>query len=197
MHSFIKATRICPLEKKKIMHDGLNIFPFDHMGKISVQKSSQVSQVDFEIFEENFQKLFNITLPPICMKTLNYDQNIMAVCVIPNQWMILSDEKKIVEIQNFCKKTAQYITLVATDMTDQYLCVDIKGQYARALLAKGCVFDLDKMENIKNLAARTLLKGCNITLWSMGKNHYRFLFDVSLDEYLWHWFEQVSQEFHK
>ncbi|NOZ66639.1 MAG: hypothetical protein GXP00_09135 [Alphaproteobacteria bacterium] len=185
-----------PLYGRSIIHNGLQILPVPEVGKIMLQRSNRVHDDDMTDFGEAFAQAFGPELPLQVNSTIvSKDGAITLLCTGPNTWMILCDDPDAMTIAGWIEATAGDRTITAAIMTDQYICLDIRGEHARALLAKGCALNLDAQVFTEGHCARTLLAQANMVLWPMGTEGFRIFFDVSFSEYLWYWLESVSEEY--
>lgn len=190
------------LAKKKLMadfaidHRGLSIRSVRGQGKIMLQRSNIVTNSEMERLGQNFTQAFGPELPlQVCQIAENKVSAVSIMCISPTSWIIQCEGKDVETIMECFEGTAQDISIAATDMTDQYICLDIEGEYARALLAKGCALDLSDKIFTENQVARTLLAQANIVIWRIGEGGYRILFDVSLGNYLGLWLDGTAKEF--
>ncbi len=189
-------TRQIPLDGQIITHNGLTIRPVPGSGIIMLQRSSCVTDSEMGSLGNLFAQTFGSDLPlQVCQKAVSRDGAVTLLCISPESWVILCAEKDIGTISNWIRTTAGQATITASEMTDQYICIDIEGDYARALLAKGCALDLSDELFSGHSTARTLLSQANIIIWRISDDGFRILFDTSLCNYLWQWLESASEEF--
>lgn len=197
MSETFKLARKRPLEGYEIAYDGLTIRPVQDRGKIMLQRSNKVIDSEMEALGLKFSQTFGVALPlQVCRKSVSNDGAVSVLCINSNSWMILCDNDDDVRaITDWVEKMAQGMTIKATVMTDQNICLDIDGHRARMLLAKGCALDLLDENFFEDHVARTLLSQANIVIWRNNKDGFRILFDVCLSGYLWLWLEGAAAEF--
>lgn len=119
----------------------------------------------------------------------------LILSIMPDIWLILCDFPKVkTHLKKHQKSTAKQ-TIVTTDMSDQYLQMNLSGKHARALLAKGCELDLSPEKFTKNRAARTLLAHQNVVIWRTENEDLSLLIDASFAEHLWLWLEGATLEY--
>lgn len=192
----VKLAQKIPMEGRVIAGDSLTIQSVPVIGKIMLQRSNKVTDSEMGAFGRKFAQTFGPEFPlKVCGKTVSNDGAITIHCLNPNSWIILSNNHDVATITEWVEDAAQDITITTADMTDQYICLNIEGRYARALLAKGCALDLSDESFHENYVARTLLSQVNIVLWRNANGGYRILFDVSLSDYLWRWLDVTADEF--
>lgn len=195
MSEKFELARKMPLEGSVIAHEGLTIRPVLGRGKILLQRSNSVADSEMETLGQKFVQTFGTGLPlNVCDKTVSKDSAITVLCLNPSSWIIICDEDDVGTIMGWFEEAAQAATITTSDMTDQYICLDIRGSFARSLLAKGCALDLAEESFSENHVARSLLAQANIVIWRHDSS-YRIIFDVSLCDYLWLWLEGASTEF--
>ena len=188
--------RKLPLEGLSINHSGLTIRPVENRSKIMVQRSNNVTNSEMEGLSQKFSQAFGLELPlKVCDKVMSKDGFISALCLNPTSWVIVCDDNIVANITEWFEGLTEGKTITTSDMADQYICLNIEGKFARALLAKGCALDLSDKVFSKNHAARTLLAQANIVIWRNEEGGYAILFDVSLSNYLWFWLESAAKEF--
>lgn len=192
----VKLKRSMPLEGCTISHDGLIIRSVPDIAKIILQRSNNVTDSEMEVFGQKFDQTFGPELSQqVCRKTVSKDGTITAHCLNPTIWIILCDDQDVGTITGWFEAAAQEATITTSEITDQYICLDIEGRHAQALLAKGCALDLSSESFSENHVVRTLLAQTNIVLWRNKEDGYRILFDVSLSDYLWLWLKGAATEF--
>lgn len=181
-----------PFTDALISHTELSIRPVANMGKIMMQRSNCVT--DKAMITLGVACDINIPLIP-CEKTYQSENATDTACIEPNMWMVTCERERAESLAANIEKARGNDTITAAVVTDQYLCLNIRGAQARALLAKGCALNLSEDSFSENQVARTLLAQANIIIWQTEKNGFNILFDVSLSDYLWCWLDGASKEF--
>jgi len=197
MSNSTKLKRHTPISDDILIADTLKIQTIPDPAKVIVQRSASVTDRKMATFGKNFKKAFGVDLPlQVCSKAVSDDGSVTVVCTTPYTWIVLSDTQNAKTIADWVQKTAaQKIVITASEMTDQYICLDIKGPKARALLAKGCAVDLSPEVFAEHHSIRTLLAQANVVIWHTDPNDFRILFDISLSDYLGHWLKGAAAEF--
>ena len=112
--------------------------------------------------------------------------------VSPDEWIILSNsnniDKQILDLEKKFKK----IHYALTNLTDQYLVINISGEKSRWVLSKGCSIDLDTSVFGPKVCCQTTLALTDITLCCISKNSFILFFRNSFANYLLDWIEDAS-----
>lgn len=173
--------RQMPLVDQIIEYKNLTIKPID-TGVVMVQKSDIVANTHLDM--------------PV-FGTMEEANGISILSVMPDVWMILSALDKVGETLAMYQTKIGDDNIVLTDMSDQYLQLDLSGKHVRALLAKGCELDLSLDKFTKNSTARSLLAHLNVVIYRGNGDGITIVIDASYAEHLWLWLEGAAQEYSK
>lgn len=191
MSETVTLARRYPLDGLSLTCDTLTIRPVEG-GKIMLQRSNTVADKTMEKLGE----LCDFLIPlQVCRKAVGRDGAVTTLCTAPNMWIILCEDHNAGAIAQEIEAASGEATITAAVVTDQFICLDIEGRHARALLAKGCALDLDNKVFSGKHVARTLLAQTNIVIWRTDRDGFRLMVDVSLASYLSFWLEEASAEF--
>lgn len=176
---------------KNILGHGLSIKSVQEIDMLLLQRSNRVT-------DDNMRALGKI-LPTkiplqVCKKTESIDGTVTILSVEPDVWFLLCSKGKGEALATILEEKGGALTIKTAMMSDQYSCIDVTGICAPAVLAKGSSLDIRHEVFLDNDCARTLLARINIVLWRIDDG-FRFIFDVSLETYIWRWLNEVSAEF--
>ena len=194
MFSAIKLGRQLPLSGLSITHPKLIVRPNDDIACAMLQISDTASAGAVTHLCEAVAGNLKVTLPSVGKWVSNSKQAITILCTKPNCWMILSDTVAAEEIHEKLHALTAGAPAAVTLMWDQFTCLDICGEAAPALLAKGCSLDFADNVFLANQVASTLLARTNVTIWR-NSPEYRCLLDVSYSDFLWAWLSEATLEF--
>ena len=96
--------------------------------------------------------------------------------------------KIILDLEKKLKK----IHYALTNLTDQYLVINISGEKSRWVLSKGCSIDLDPSVFGPKVCCQTTLALTDITLCCISKNSFILFVRNSFANYLLDWIEDAS-----
>ena len=194
MFDSVDLERQLPLAGLRVSHRNMTVRPNYDFGYTMLQISDRVASDLVADISGTVEKALGIALPNVGKWALNEDQTVTALCTKPNCWLFFSVHTAVPEVIANLERIVADISAVVTLMCDQYVCLDIGGVEARALLAKGCALDFADEVFAADQVASTLLARTDIMIWRIGPE-YRCLLDVSYSDFLWAWLEEATLEF--
>lgn len=175
----VKLSREMPLIGEIIDHSGLLIKPM-HQGVVVVQQSDLV--MDTELYLPEFGTVLSSDSETI-------------LSAIPKHWMLFCDLEIVQKTMDDYSSQTGDENISVSDMSDQYIILDVSGEHARALLAKGCELDLSVETFKPNQCARTLLAHVNVVVWRETTEDFKLIVDVSFAAHLWLWLQGAAAEY--
>ena len=107
--------------------------------------------------------------------------------------MLYSNEKNnsIVNNYNLEDKLFNEISKVnlgsVTNVTDQWIMINLKGEKVYDLLSAGCPFNFNNFKNSKNSVAQTLINHIDIIIHNKNINDLNLFVRRSFSKHLWSW----------
>jgi sarcosine oxidase subunit gamma len=145
-------------------------------------------------FFTNVGKSLNMILPTEANTSSSSDK-LTAIWLSPDEWMIVSNETTSKEINtyqlndilfnNISKKTLGAVT----DVTDQFVQLEIKGDKIYDLFSSGCPFNFNEFKEKIGSTTQTLLNNIDVILYNKDKNNVNLFVRRSFAEHLINWIE--------
>tara|TARA_Y100001935_G_C17286912_1_gene500907 strand:- start:1274 stop:1819 length:546 start_codon:yes stop_codon:yes gene_type:complete len=136
-------------------------------------------------------KILSIMLPtdPNTSATI---KNISAVWLSPDEWMVYGkdiDKNISLSLDNEISK----LNLGSvTDVSDQWILINMKGKNVFDVLSKGSPFNFNKFKSTKNIVVQTLLNHVDVILHQNDLNNVNLFVRKSFSEHLWLWINDSS-----
>ena len=134
-------------------------------------------------------KILSIILP-VEANTSTSNDNLDALWLSPDEWMIYLNENIFDVLYNEISK----LNLGAvTDVSDQWVCIKIRGSKVFDLLTSGSPFDFREFKNNKNHVTQTLLNHIDVTIHHKEINEINLFVRRSFSEHLMSWLRDSSR----
>ncbi|WP_420547360.1 sarcosine oxidase subunit gamma family protein [Curvivirga sp.] len=156
-----------------------------------VQKSQPVS--DDQVIA--FNKEASFSLPLQSCRVVKDEQGGEICSISPTMWFVQTDYEKINSYIQQINTLGHDRSIIATNMSDQIVCLEVSGTRAIEFFSKGCSLDFRKNTFPVGHSARSLLGQANVVFNHIDVNKYHLLLDISLLDYLWKWMRETSLEF--
>ena len=137
-------------------------------------------------------KNINIILP-IEANTSSSSDNYTAIWLSPDEWMIVSNntvnkENNDYEIEELLFNKISKTNLGSvTDVSDQFVMINLKGEKIFDLLSTGCPFDFADFKLKKGSVAQTLLAQIDVIIHHNEINSVNLFVRRSFSEHLMSW----------
>ncbi len=118
-----------------------------------------------------------------------------AMCVAPGDWLVLGQERERTAAVTELHTALAASSYRATDVSQLLLRMQVGGDAACAVLAKGCSLDLDTRAFGVGRATRTRLAGIPVVVWRVGNDAFECLLTRSYGEYFQAWLDDAALEF--
>ena len=136
-------------------------------------------------------KILSIILP-VEANTSTSNDNLDALWLSPDEWMIYLNENIFDVLYNEISK----LNLGSvTDVSDQWVCIKIRGSKVFDLLTSGSPFDFREFKNNKNHVTQTLLNHIDVTIHHKELNEINLFVRRSFSEHLISWLKDSSRFF--
>ena len=127
---------------------------------------------------------------PVEPNTSTSNGNLDALWLSPDEWMIYLNENIFDDLYNEISK----LNLGSvTDVSDQWVCIKIKGSKVFDLLISGSPFDFREFKNNKNHVIQTLLNHIDVTIHHKELNEINLFVRRSCSEHLISWWKDSSR----
>ena len=134
-------------------------------------------------------KILSIILP-VEPNTSTSNGNLDALWLSPDEWMIYLNENIFDVLYNEISK----LNLGSvTDVSDQWVCIKIRGSKVFDLLTSGSPFDFREFKNNKNHVTQTLLNHIDVTIHHKEINEINLFVRRSFSEHLMSWLRDSSR----
>jgi len=138
------------------------------------------------------RKNLNMILPTEANTTTNGD-TLTALWLSPDEWMLISNEI-ISEETNTYKVEDNLINNISkaklgavTDVSDQFVLINIKGSKVFDLFATGSPFNFNEFKNKKGSVIQTILSHIDVIIHLTEINNVNLLVRRSFSEHLYSW----------
>ena len=137
-------------------------------------------------------KSLNLLLPTES-NTSSRSENLTAIWLSPDEWMICSNEtinsqNNDYEIENLLNKSISKTNLGAvTDVTDQFVMINIKGDKIFDLFETGSPFNFNDFRNKKGAVTQTILAKIDVIIHNQEQNDINLFVRRSFSQHLFSW----------
>ena len=142
-------------------------------------------------------KSLNMLLP-IKANTSTQSDKLTAVWLSPDEWMIFSnkpvdEETNNYETEELLNKNISKLNLGAiTDVTDQFVMINLKGSKIYELFQTGSPFNFNDFQNKKGAVAQTILTKIDIIIRNQDKNTVNLFVRRSFSQHLFSWMNDAA-----
>ena len=138
-------------------------------------------------------------IPPTEPNTASGNERLNIIWLSPDEWMIYSNEKinSIKNNYNLEDKLFNEISKVklgsVTNVTDQWVMINLKGKKIYELLSSGCPFNFNDFKNSKNSVIQTLINHIDIIIHNKNINDLNLFVRRSFSNHLWSWMNDSAR----
>ena len=142
-------------------------------------------------------KSLNILLPTEANTSTQSDK-LTAVWLSPDEWMIYSNEPvdentNNYETEELLNKNISKLNLGAiTDVTDQFVMINLKGNKIYELFQTGSPFNFNDFQNKKGAVTQTILNKIDIIVHNLDKNTVNLFVRRSFSQHLFSWMNDAA-----
>ena len=170
------------IEKKEFTNLELNLV--EPMNKLNLRGKSRD-------FFTKVGKVLSIVLPAESNTSATI-KNISALWLSPDEWMVYGkDIDKNLNLSLESEISKLNLGSV-TDVSDQWVLINLSGKNVFEVLSKGSPFDFNKFKNTKNVVIQTLLNHVDVILHHNDTNNVDLFVRKSFSEHLWLWINDSS-----
>ena len=137
-------------------------------------------------------KSLNLLLPTEA-NTSSRSEKLTAIWLSPDEWMIYSNEtlnfeSNDYETDNLLNKSISKPNLGAvTDVTDQFVLINIKGDKIFDLFETGSPFNFNQFRNKKGSVTQTILAKIDVIIHNQNQNEVNLFVRRSFSQHLFSW----------
>ena len=142
-------------------------------------------------------KSLNILLPTEAHTSTQSDK-LTALWLSPDEWIIFSNEPidretNKYETEELLNKNISKLNLGAiTDVTDQFVMINLKGSKIYELFQTGSPFNFNVFQNRKGAVAQTILTKIDIIIHNQDKNTVNLFVRRSFSQHLFSWMNDAA-----
>ena len=142
-------------------------------------------------FFTNVGKSLNMILPTEANTSSSSDK-LTAIWLSPDEWLIYGkDVDKNLEL-SLNKEISNLNIGSITDVSDQWVIINMKGENIFEILSKGSPFNFNEFKKNKNVVAQTLLNHIDVIVHNQDTNNINLFVRKSFSEHLWLWINDSS-----
>ena len=143
-------------------------------------------------FLSTIGKNINMILP-VEANTSSTSDKYTSLWLSPDEWMIISNDKMEKDINQYELQENLYNALsktnlgAVTNVTDQFVMMEIKGQNIYELFSSGCPFNFNEFREKKGATVQTLLNNIDVIIQNKEENSVNLFVRRSFSEHLFSW----------
>ena len=136
---------------------------------------------------------------PIEANTSTTSDNYTSLWLSPDEWMIISNnstdkDNNQYEIEELLFNKISKTNLGAvTDVSDQFVMINIQGKNLYELLSSGCPFNFNDFKNKKGAVTQTLLNHTDVIIYNEDINKINLFVRRSFSAHLWSWLNDSAR----
>ena len=132
-------------------------------------------------------KILSIILPSEA-NTSSSNDNYDVLWLSPDEWMVYFDENKNINIFNNLYKDISSLNFGSiTDVSSQFICINIKGENIFDLLSSSSPFNFEKFKENVGSSTQTLVNHIDVIIHHKSKNNINLFVRRSFSEHLYDW----------
>ena len=136
-------------------------------------------------------KILSIMLPTESNTSATI-KSISALWLSPDEWIIYGKDIDKNLIFSLDSEISKSNLGSVTDISDQWVLINMKGKNVFEVLSKGSPFDFNKFKDTKNVVVQTLLNHVDVILHHNDTNNVDLFVRKSFSEHLWLWINDSS-----
>ena len=142
-------------------------------------------------------KSLNMLLPTEA-NTSTQSERLTALWLSPDEWMIFSNETinentNNYETEDLLNKNISKLNLGAvTDVTDQFVMINLKGNKIYELFQTGSPFNFNDFQNKKGAVTQTILNKIDIIVHNLEQNTVNLFVRRSFSQHLFSWMNDAA-----
>ena len=112
----------------------------------------------------------------------------------PDEWMIYSkDNNQNIIFDELYNEISKLNHGSITNVSDQWICINLKGKNIYEMLSTACPFDFTKFKANKNSTTQTLVNHIDVIIHHKEENNLNLFVRRSFSEHLWLWLNDSAK----
>ena len=137
-------------------------------------------------------KILSIILP-IEPNTGSSNQQFNALWLSPDEWLVYFNEDNNNVYNDLYNEISKLNFGSIVDVSNQWICINIKGKKTFDLLSSGSPFNFNDFKNTKNSVTQTLLNHTDVIIHHTEINKINLFVRRSFSEDLWLWIKDSAR----
>ena len=148
-------------------------------------------------FFTNVGKTLNMILPTEPNTSTTSDK-LTSIWLSPDEWMIFSNDiiekgDNNYELENLLFSNISKNNFGSiSDVTDQFVMINLEGKKIFELLSSGCPFNFDEFKKKKGSSTQTILNHIDVIIHYKDSNNVNLFVRRSFSEHLWSWINDAA-----
>ncbi len=138
-------------------------------------------------------KVLSLILPNEA-NTSSFSENFNAIWLSPDEWMVYfkNDDEKII-FNKLYSEISKVNYGSVTDISDQWICINLKGSKIYDILSTGCSFNFDKFLKTDGLTTQTIVNHIDVILHNKNTYNINLFVRRSFSEHLCLWLNDSAK----
>ena len=148
-------------------------------------------------FITNIGKVLSM-IPPIEPNTSSQNKDLNLLWLSPDEWILYSNE--LMKTNSNDKIETELINSISklnygsvTNVTDQWVMININGDNAYELLSSSCPFDFTIFKSKKGSVVQTIVNHIDVIIHNKNNNDLNLFVRRSFSNHLWSWLNDSSR----
>ena len=130
---------------------------------------------------------------PIEPNTGSSNQQFNALWLSPDEWLVYFNEDNNNVYNDLYNEISKLNFGSIVDVSNQWICINIKGKKTFDLLSSGSPFNYNNFKNTKNSVTQTLLNHTDVIIHHTEINEINLFVRRSFSEDLWLWIKDSAR----
>ena len=142
-------------------------------------------------------KILNMILPTEANTSSANDKH-TSIWLSPDEWMVFSNDiiekdDNNYELENLLfSNISQNSFGSISDVTDQFVMINLEGKKIFELLSSGCPFNFNEFKKKKGSSTQTILNHIDVIIYHKDSNNVNLFVRRSFSEHLWSWINDAA-----
>ena len=148
-------------------------------------------------FITNIGKVLSM-IPPIEPNTSSQNKDLNLLWLSPDEWILYSNE--LMKTNSNDKIETELINSISklnygsvTNVTDQWVMINISGDNTYELLSSSCPFDFTIFKSKKGSVVQTIVNHIDVIIHNKNNNDLNLFVRRSFSNHLWSWLNDSSR----
>ena len=129
-------------------------------------------------------KVLSLILPNEA-NTSSFSENFNAIWLSPDEWMVyFKNEDEKVIFNKLYSEISKVNYGSVTDISDQWICINLKGSKIYDILSTGCSFNFDQFLKMDGLTTQTIVNHIDVILHNKNTYNINLFVRRSFSEHL-------------